>query len=113
MRKWISIKSYKEINETKKNANTFSSNLMLYSALRNIYSVPRCLIVVTKKRISKKAVVRNRVKRRIKAALDKINLENLDMVLVPNILCLNISFNALVTEIENLHLLSVKKLKIN
>ena len=108
MRKWISIKSYKEINETKKNANTFSSNLMLYSALRNIYSVPRCLIVVTKKRISKKAVVRNRVKRRIKAALDKINLENLDMVLV-----LNISFNALVTEIENLHLLSIKKLKIN
>ncbi len=112
MRKWVSVKGYKQITEIKKNALTFSSDFMFFAALKNIYPMPRCLIITTKKRISKKSTVRNRVKRRIRAALDCINLQNLDIIVIPNILCLNVNFNNLVQEIENLQLAAIKKLKI-
>lgn len=72
-------------------------------------SGPARITVVVGKKVHKNAVVRNRLKRRVRAALKSIIIPNgLDVVVLPRIGILKLEFDLLKNEIEKIHYAMVK-----
>ena len=71
----------------------------------------RFVIVASKKRVHKKATLRNRAKRRVRAVFDQLELGNkLDVNIALNQSILTVDFGTLLTEIKHKYNLCQKNL---
>lgn len=79
------IKKKKEIEEILKKGKNFKQDLLVLKTKKNSFNFPRFGIIVSKK-VSKKAVIRNKTKRRIREIIKPLiktfnNSDNLFIVL--------------------------------
>lgn len=104
------LRKTKEIEKTFKNGKSFYNNLLGFKVLKNDLNESRFCVIISAK-ISKKAVERNKIKRRVRAVINN-DLgqvkKGFDVIIIVTKNIINLGFSDLKQEIED----SLKKIGI-
>lgn len=101
MRLWHSKLKRSEIKNVLEGHKTFGSHVSIRGAANKDQQISRFLLIATKKRVHKNSCVRNRAKRRVRAALDIVCASpGADIAIFINKSAVDISFNELIGDIK-------------
>ena len=96
----VVVKKSTEIQRILKNGKKFSSPFF------NIFYIVRdgeaAVAVAAPKKIFAKAVKRNKAKRRLRAAISKLNIKNIEAVILAKSALLEVEFSKLIAELEKI-----------
>jgi len=96
------LKKKKDFDSIYKKGKTIAGKLVFLKILKNNLDINRFGFVVSKK-ISKKAVIRNKIKRRLREIIKKeIIKKGFDIIINTNLEILNKDYNKIRLEIRNL-----------
>ncbi|MCK9438981.1 MAG: ribonuclease P protein component [Patescibacteria group bacterium] len=97
------LRKTKEIEKTFKNGKSFYSNVLGFKVLKNDLNESRFCVIISAK-ISKKAVERNKIKRRIRAIVNrdlKQIKKGFDIIIIVTKNIINLEFSGLSQEVED------------